>query len=500
MFPTPIEYMSTNSHDRDIVPIVAPTGFREYDVRWKFPEDINLLGVQAVGMAFGSYLHELGIEPKIVVGHDYRSYSTQVKTALSLGLVAAGCHVLDIGLCLSPIAYFAQFDLEAPAVAMVTASHNPNGWTGMKFGKEPPLTCDSHDIKTLQDITMSGKWKLRNGGSYKFIADESSRYISHITRNYNFSRKMRFVCACGNGTAGFFIPKTLAMTGVEVIPLHAAPDHSFPNYNPDPESPKMMEAMIQAAKEHKVDGVLGFDGDGDRCWVIDENGNPIYPDKMGLLLARKWAKNFPNAKFVTDVKSTSLFFSDPVLQSYGANTEYCKTGHSYMKRYIRDNSALAGFERSGHYVMGKPLGPGYDDAVTAALEICRLLDENQDKTLSWFSDSLPRTWSTPSISVNCGDNVKYNVIESVSDYITKNIESISVFEGRKIHEIITLNGIRVIFEKGAWFLIRASSNTPNLVVVCESPNSQNEMHVLLKFVRSLLGQHPEISDLSNIAE
>jgi phosphomannomutase/phosphoglucomutase len=213
---------------------------------------------------------------------------------------------------------------------------------------------------------------------------------------------------------------------------------------------------------------------------------------MGVILAREWAAQYPNARFVADVKSTSLFTSDPQLLALGAKTDYCKTGHSYMKRYLNEHDCLAGFERSGHYVFAPPLGRGYDDGIATALEVCRLLDRYPEKTLSNFFETLDKTWGNIPILPLCSDKVKYEIIEKITDNLEKMAEKVEPFAGRRIESISKINGIRVQFQDGAWVLIRASSNMPNLVVICESPNSSNEMTSILGFVKNLLSTYPEI--------
>ena len=235
--------------------------------RWLFEKEINLLGVQALGLGLGTLIHKMGVTPSIAVGHDYRSYSASIKQALIVGLMDAGCDVHDIGLALSPVAYFAQFELDTPAVAMVTASHNENGWTGVKMGVQKPLTFGPEEMSQLKDIVMHGRGHSRGGGSYKYITNLAQRYIEDLTSGPKLRQKLKIVAACGNGTAGAFAPQVLEGLGAEVIALDCEPDYTFPNYNPNPEDMKMLHALSAAVKEHKADIGLAFDGDGDRCGV-----------------------------------------------------------------------------------------------------------------------------------------------------------------------------------------------------------------------------------------
>ena len=202
MFPKPKPALAQNTYAYESEPLVKPTGFREYDARWLLEKEINLMGVQALGLGLGTLLHELGVAPQVVTGHDFRAYSASVKTALVSGLMAGGCNVSDIGLALTPMAYFAQFELDVPCVAMVTASHNDNGWTGVKMGAARPLTFGPDEINRLKAIVLEARFKLRGGGSYAFIENLPSRYIADLTARPKLERRLKVVCACGNGTAG----------------------------------------------------------------------------------------------------------------------------------------------------------------------------------------------------------------------------------------------------------------------------------------------------------
>jgi phosphomannomutase/phosphoglucomutase len=487
--PTP----NSESYEREIV--VAPTGFREYDARWLFPEQLNLRGVQALGMGIGTLLQESGKPPAIVVGHDYRSYSASIKNALIVGLMAAGCHVRDIGLALSPTSYFAQFALDCPAVAMVTASHNENGWTGVKMGIDRPLTFGPAEMTRLKEIVLSGTWKTPGGGSYEYVPDFKDRYLADLTKDGKISRKLKVVAACGNGTAGAYAPAALRAIGCEVIEMDCGLDYTFPHYNPNPEDLEMLHALSAKVRETGADIGLGFDGDGDRCGVVDNTGEEIFADKMGVILARDLAKLYPSPTFVVDVKSTGLFHSDPELRALGSKTDYWKTGHSYMKRRVNEIGALVGFEKSGHYFFNAPIGRGYDDGIMTAIAICRLMDRNPGKMLSDLKDALPKVWGSPTMSPFCPDERKYGVVdESVRLFQEKQAQG-ELFLGQKISELVTVNGVRFTVEDGTWGLIRASSNKPSLVIVVESPVSESRMHDMFEAIDAFLRTNfPEVGD------
>jgi phosphomannomutase/phosphoglucomutase len=494
MFPTPKAELVPNTYAYESEPMVKATGFREYDARWLFGKEINLMGIQALGMGLGTLIREMGVKPEIVTAHDFRSYSSSIKYALVSGLLAAGCKVHDIGLAMTPMAYFAQFDLDVPCVAMVTASHNDNGWTGVKMGANRPLTFGPDEMTRLKDIVLGAKFDLKGGGSYVFVPNFPDRYIKDLTNRPKLKRKLKVICACGNGTAGAFAPHVLEAIGCEVVKLDCELDHTFPKYNPNPEDMKMLHAIRDAVLEHKADAGLGFDGDGDRCGVVDDTGDEIFADKVGVMLARDMSALHPNSTFVVDVKSTGLYVTDPVLQKNGVKADYWKTGHSYMKRRTHEMKALAGFEKSGHYFFNKPFGRGYDDGLVSALAICDMLDRNPGKKMSELKNALPKTWGSPTMSPHCDDEKKYGIVDEVVKHFEAAEKKGDKVAGQKIRDLVTVNGVRVTTEDGTWGLVRASSNKPELVVVVESPVSEARMREMFGAIDAVLSAHPEVGE------
>src|SRR6266478_8523107 len=492
MFPKPRSVLVPNTYAFESEPMVKATGFREYDARWLFNKEINLMGVQALGMGLGALISELGVSQEIVTGHDFRGYSASIKYALISGLQAAGCKVHDIGLCMTPMAYFAQFDLDVPCVAMVTASHNDNGWTGVKMGANRPLTFGPDEMTRLKEIVLAARFDMRGGGSYDFVENFPARYIADLTKRPKLRRKLKVVCACGNGTAGAFAPQVLEAVGCEVVRLDCELDHTFPRYNPNTEDMKMLHAMRDAVLEHEADVGLGFDGDGDRCGVVDNTGDEIFADKVGVMLARDMSAIHKGAQFVVDVKSTGLFVTDTVLQKQGAKTIYWKTGHSYMKRRVNEIGALAGFEKSGHFFFNKPLGRGYDDGLVSALAVCDMLDRSPGRSMADLKNALPKTWQSPTMSPYCPDEVKYDIVEQVVKHFEAARASREKVAGQPIRDLVTVNGVRVTVEDGTWGLVRASSNKPELVVVVESPVSDVRMREMFKAVDGVLRTHKEV--------
>ena len=474
--------------------IIDPYGFREYDARWLYEKDINLSGITNLGKGLGSQIikHTKKNNPRIIVGHDYRSYSEEIKSALISGLISTGCFVEDIGLSLSPMVYFAQFNLDADGVAMVTASHNENGWTGVKMGIKKGLTHAPDEMKELKEITLQEKF-VQGKGNKKEIKNFDRIYKEDLIKKNKIKKKIKAVVACGNGTAGIFAPDILRQIGCEVIELDCNLDWTFPKYNPNPEDLEMLHEIAKAVKENNADIGFGFDGDGDRVGVIDDKGNEIFSDKIGLLIARNLSNKHNNSKFIVDVKSTGLYSNDKVLIKNKCETIYWKTGHSHIKRKVNNEKALAGFEKSGHFFFNQPLGYGYDDGINSAIQVCHLID-NQENKLSEIINQLPKTYQSPTMAPFCEDKEKYEVVEDIKKEIEKSKKEKIKIDNQEISEILTVNGIRFSFKDGSWGLIRASSNKPSLVVVTESPTSDERKLKIFYFIDELLKKTGKIGE------
>jgi len=485
--------LKPNTFENELYPLITPNGFREYDARWLFGKELNLLGVQALGLGLGTYFQSRGVT-RVATGHDYRAYSLSIKQALTLGLINAGIEVVDVGACTTPVAYYAQFALDCPGVAMVTASHNENGWTGVKMGAQKPLTFGPEEMTALKDIVLNGKGVEKAGGKYTFVENFREQYLEAVTMGHKLSRPIKVVVATGNGTAGAFGPEALRRIGAEVIEADTELDFTFPKYNPNPEDLEMLHIMADAVKAHGAELCIGLDGDGDRCGVVDDKGEEIFADKVGVLLARDMSTAHKGAQFVVDVKSTAIYTIDPVLKANGVKTDYFKTGHSYIKRRTAELKALAGFEKSGHYFFNPPYGRGYDDGIVAAIAVLEMLDHAGGKKLSDLEATLPKTYSSPTMSPFCPDGEKYKVVEAV----TKEYEEMKAkgekILGQAIVSIVTVNGVRVTLEDGTWCLVRASSNKPSLVVVVESPVSEEGKIAIFRDLDARLAKYPQVGE------
>ena len=359
------------------------------------------------------------------------------------------------------------------------------------MGIEKGLTHCKEEMLELKEIVLKEKF-IVGKGSYKKINDFNKIYIKDLSSN-KIKKKIKAVVACGNGTAGIFAPNILRGIGCEVIELDCNLDFNFPKYNPNPEDMKMLHEIAKSVKENNADVGFGFDGDGDRVGVIDNNGNEIFADKIGLLIARNISNKHQNSKFIVDVKSTGLFEKDEILIKNNCKTIYWKTGHSYIKRKVNEDNAIAGFEKSGHFFFNKPLGYGFDDGINSAIQICHLLD-NQNSKISELNESLPKTFQSPTMAPFCKDEDKYILIDNLTSNIKKLKNDNIKIDGLTINKILTVNGIRFSLEDGSWGLIRASSNKPSLVVVTESPASDDRKKKIFEFIDELLQKTGKIGE------
>ncbi len=473
---------------------IDPYGFREYDARWVYEKDIDDDGIVQLGKGLGTQIikHTKKDNPRIIVGQDYRSYSEHIKEKLKEGLVSTGCKIEDVGLSLSPMVYFAQFNLNSDAIAMVTASHNENGWTGVKMGIKKGLTHAPEEMKELKDITLNQKF-INGKGNINKIDGFQDIYKNELITKNRLNKKIKAVVACGNGTAGIFAPEILRGIGCEVVELDCNLDWTFPKYNPNPEDLEMLHAISKAVKDNNADIGFGFDGDGDRVGVIDDKGNEIFSDKIGLLIARNLSKDHKNSKFIVDVKSTGLYSNDKVLKENNCETIYWKTGHSHIKRKVNAEKALAGFEKSGHFFFNEPLGYGYDDGINSAIQVCKLLNKSE-KRISEILNEIPITYQSPTMGPYCKDSEKYEVIDKLVEEIKKIKEDKIKIDDQEINEILTVNGIRFSFKDGSWGLIRASSNKPSLVIVIESATSEKRKIKIFEFIDNLIKKTGKVGD------
>ena len=451
------------------------TMFREYDVRGLVNEkEVNNNSSEIMAKGFAAFLNRREIKD-VVIGYDSRSYSKDICDAFIQGLIKSGCRVINIGMVLSPILYFAQYQLKIKGGVMITASHNPNGWSGFKLGYDYSVTLLPADIKELYQIILNdefitGTGKLEN---YDRIIDD---YQNSFLNKIKLAKKLKVVVDCGNGTAGPIAPKILRALGCEVIEQFCELDPNFPNHEPNPGLVVSQEALANRVKKEKADLGFGFDGDGDRIGFCDEKGQTVLADQALILLARQALKENPGAAIVFDVKSTQGLIED--IAAHGGKPVMWITGHSYIKQKVKETGAVLGGENSGHFFYVHDTH-NYDDAIFAGLKFLEYLS-GQEKTFSALMKTTPQYLKLPTLHVDCADEVKYQVVEKLVGQLKKDF-------GEKV---IDINGGRVGFSDG-WFLVRASSNMPVLVLGFEA-KTQERLAELQKILKKYLDQYSEV--------
>ncbi len=456
------------------------TLFREYDIRGRVPElfpeardELSDENMERLGQAFGTLARARG-HARVVIGHDLRTYSARLRDCFARGLVRTGLEVLDIGLGLSPTLYFAQVHLKCPAGVMITASHNPQGWSGLKMALEGVRTLLRPDIEELQALCASGAFASGRGRIVP--TDVREAYISDLVSRVKISKPLKVVLDPGNGTAACFCEEVYQRAGLEVVPLFCDPDPTFPNHFPNPSELKARAAIRAAVLENDADLGLSFDGDGDRLGVQDAQGRDVNADRVLMLLARPVLKRNPGAAVVYDVKCSQAVEDD--VRAHGGRPVMWKTGHSWIKRKMLEEKAPIAGERSGHIFIGDGFH-GFDDGLFAGLRLAEMVAASGRSLAELLADA-PQYVTSPEIHVDCADEVKYGVVDRL-------VASLRGEFGKNVNDV---NGARVRFDDG-WGLVRASSNLPELVLVFEGRTTE-AMRRIKSLFRERLSVHPEI--------
>lgn len=479
----PLEYPRSGADPLSFtIDNLAPSIFREYDLRGEVDptaprpdQALNEFVANRLGRTFGTYLDRESVRD-VVVGFDSRSYSEKLASAFALGMMSTGCHVHFIGLATTPLVYFAQHHLGGYAGVMVTASHNPNGWAGFKLSDKPSITLGPDEIAELHEIAVRREFVLGQGSySEHIVLPAYLGELAHLVPRGE--RKLRIVVDGGNSISGPVLEQALSAAGYETIPINLELDWTFPNHEPDPESLKARRQIGEAVREHGADIGLSIDGDGDRLGLTDASGEPIWSDIVLALLAKDSLQRHPGATIVFDVKC-SRTVSDVISEAGGVPLMW-KTGHSHIKTKAREVGAPFSGERSGHFFDAGDYY-GFDDAVYGGLRVAQLLSRS-DQTVADMVDELPKYVSTPTMHAHCDDAAKYDVVERVKHAVAD----------RDDHpEIVDVNGVRAEWSDG-WFLVRASSNLPALVIVVEG-GDQERLHQLYGVVRGILDSMSEV--------
>jgi len=434
--------------------------FREYDIRGIAGEDMTEADVVQIGKATGTFLLERG-RSALSVGQDCRTTSDAYAEAIIEGLLSTGCDVIHIGTCPTPVFYFSIQHLGTQGGVMVTASHNPPEYNGFKLC----IDLDSihgEDIQKIREIIE--KKAFATGQGERSVSDAVTPYTQFLTENIKISRPLRVGVDAGNGTGGVVAVPILKKLNCEVHDLYCDMDGTFPNHEADPTVAANMQDLAALVKANKLDLGIGYDGDADRIGVVDEKGDLVFGDKLIIIFAREILSRKPGATFISEVKCSKTMYDD--IAKHGGNPIMWRTGHSLIKKKMKDEKAELAGEMSGHMFFADRYF-GFDDAVYAS---CRLLEILADtgKTISEHLADVPTTFNTPEIRVECPDKIKFDVVQKVTDIF------------REKYNIIDIDGVRVLFDDG-WGLVRASNTQPALVLRFEA-----ESEVRLDEIRTMI--------------
>lgn len=432
------------------MPILKKTMFRQYDLRGLEADDeLNETSMYYIGRGFAKILHDRGINSAIV-GHDARGTSESFHNQVIKGLTESGISVIDVGMVITPMAYWAQHHFKIRGLAMITASHNPAGWNGVKFGIDLSKMLVGDEIQELHQIIVDEDFIQGQGTVKKEEVFED--YATDIIERVTISKKFKVLLNTANGTAGAFGPKILKRVGCEIIEHNTNIDSTFPNYTADTDNKDLIKDTSEQVLKHNCQLGIVYDGDADRFAVFDEKGQIMLPDRYLILLARLVLKRHPGAKIIFDVKASEVLPEE--IKAHGGVPIMYRTGHSYIKTKMNEEGAALAGEMSGH-VFWADNYYGFDDGIFTSLNFLEYLS-SQDKTLSELDAEIPTYPSTPAIHVKTTDEDKYKVIETLVQEFKD--------DGYKV---IDTDGARVYIGSG-WGLVRASNTTPTLTLRFEA--------------------------------
>jgi len=438
--------------------------FREYDIRGIVDEDFDLNDVERLGRGFGTCLSKLGGKTA-AVARDCRLSSPAIRDALVEGAVRAGIDVLDLGVCPTPLLYFGIRHLNADGGIMITASHNPPEYNGFKVCMGPD-TIYGEEIQAFRRLVQTGKFIQGKGSARRH--DILEPYIQYVADHISLKRPVKLAVDAGNGTAGAVAGPLLKKLGCEPIELFLEMDGRFPNHEPDPTVPENMSTLIDTVLKNNLEMGIGFDGDGDRIGVVDERGRIIWGDMLMVIFSREILKDNPGATLIGDVKCSRNMYDD--IKAHGGNPIMWKTGHSLIKKKLREENALFAGEMSGHLFFADRYF-GYDDAIYAACRLLEIAARRSEPLSRWLAD-LPETYNTPEIRVDCPENQKFMVVEKVKEKLSKDAE------------IIDIDGVRIVYSDG-WGLVRASNTSPVLVLRFEA-RSESRLREIQGYIQEVV--------------
>ncbi len=432
---------------------INPKIFREYDIRGIVDKDLTVEFVEFLGRGIGTYFRRYD-KKRVALGRDARISSPAYAEAITRGLLSTGCSVVDIGLVPTPLLYFAVYYKKNEAAVMITGSHNPPEYNGFKImvGEE---TLYGETIQEVYQILKNNAVIIDKEGT-RSTYDVIPEYEEYVEKDIQLRRKLKVVLDAGNGTAGFVAVPIFKKLGCEVTELYCEPDGLFPNHHPDPTLPEAMEDLIKTVKETGADFGVGYDGDGDRIGVVDDSGRLLWGDMLMIVFSRDILPANPGAAVISEVKASKLLYEE--IARLGGRPIMWKTGHSLIKKKIREEKALLAGEMSGHIFFADRFF-GFDDAIYASARLAEILARSEKKLSEMLAD-LPKAYSTPEIRVYASDEVKFQIVDEVKKELAKK------------YPIVDIDGVRVSYPKG-WALVRASNTQAALVLRYEADTPED---------------------------
>jgi phosphomannomutase/phosphoglucomutase len=412
--------------------------FREYDIRGIVGKELTPDLVELIGKAFGTYIKG----KSVVVGRDNRSSSLSLRNALVKGLTSTGCDVLDVGVLPSPLLYFSVEYYKRYAGVMITGSHNPKEYNGLKLSKGtyPIYGKEIHNIKGIIESARFRKGK----GSVKH-SDVKKFYVAYLKRRFRLKKSMKIVIDSGNGTTCLVAPRVFRAIGCKVVSLYCSSDPSFPHHLPDPNNPKNLTSLIKRVKSSKADLGLAFDGDGDRLGIVDSKGRIYNGELLMVILSRDLLERKKKARIVVEVKMSDALLDD--IKHHGGTPIVSKTGHSFIEDEMKKHNSMLGGEFSGHLFIKEDYF-GYDDALFAAAKVLNIISSKKGG-ISKLVEGLPKYYTSKEIRIKCSEDKKFVIVQGLKKY----------FKGK--NRINSIDGVKIHFKEG-WALVRASNTQPVL--------------------------------------
>jgi phosphomannomutase / phosphoglucomutase len=431
---------------------LSPTIFREYDIRGTVDQDLTEVAVNLVGKALGTRVREAGGR-RVAVGRDSRLSGPRFAAAMHEGLTSTGVDVVDLGMVPTPLTYFAAHTLDVQGICMITGSHNPPEYNGLKVGLGS-ATFHGPEIQALRTLAESGRFAT--GAGKVTPHDVVAPYQQHVRENLRCGpHRPKVVMDAGNGCGGVVALPIFRALGFEVVPLFLEPDGNFPNHHPDPTVEKNLDALRRKVLESGADVGIAYDGDADRVGAVDEKGNVLWGDQIMILFSRALLAEVPGAAIVGEVKCSMTLYDD--IARHGGRPIMWKAGHSLIKAKMKEEGAQLAGEMSGHIFFGNRWF-GFDDGIYSSARLLELLTHT-DRPLSTLLADVPKTYSTPELRVDCPEDKKFTVVRLAQEW----------FKAR--YDAVTVDGVRVVFPDG-WGLVRASNTQPLLVLRFEARTPQ----------------------------